>query len=62
VRKQGRNAFIHQLITADERDWDRIRQAVQLKNAGWATKKGQLVTVKALRNGYTLWLQSEKNP
>jgi hypothetical protein len=62
VRKQDRNPFIHELITAGERDWDKILQAVLAKDARWATKKDRLVTVKALRNGYAVWLKGRTGP
>jgi hypothetical protein len=57
ARKQDRNRVIHAHVTSGERDWDKIRRLVLAEDSRWATKKGQPVTVKALRNDYRLWLR-----
>jgi hypothetical protein len=59
-RKQGRYEFIHQLVTAGEKDWEMILRAVLAENSSRATKKGKPVKAKSLQNGYLVWLQKQK--
>jgi hypothetical protein len=57
-RKQDRYEFIHQLVTAGEKRWDRILQAVLAHNSGWAMKAGRPIKAKSLQNGYIIWLRN----